>query len=88
MKYCPNCGTELQEGAEVCLKCGKLINGKTVKQQTGQKSKLAAGLLGIFLGGWGIHSFYLGNPANCCYNYYLWYWGTLGIHRRNFNFSW
>lgn len=25
-----------------------------------QKSKLAAGLLGIFLGGWGIHRFYLG----------------------------
>ena len=26
----------------------------------GEKSKLAAGLLGIFLGGWGIHRFYLG----------------------------
>ena len=26
----------------------------------GQKSKVAAGLLGIFLGGWGIHRFYLG----------------------------
>lgn len=26
-----------------------------------QKSKLVAGLLGIFLGGWGIHNFYLGN---------------------------
>ncbi len=25
-----------------------------------QKSKIAAGLLGIFLGGWGIHRFYLG----------------------------
>lgn len=25
------------------------------------KSKVAAGLLGIFLGGWGIHNFYLGN---------------------------
>ncbi len=24
------------------------------------KSKIAAGLLGIFLGGWGIHRFYLG----------------------------
>lgn len=24
------------------------------------KSKLVAGLLGIFLGGWGIHNFYLG----------------------------
>ena len=26
----------------------------------GQKSKLTAGLLGIFLGGWGVHRFYLG----------------------------
>ena len=25
-----------------------------------QKSKLTAGLLGIFLGGWGVHRFYLG----------------------------
>lgn len=24
------------------------------------KSKMVAGLLGIFLGGWGIHNFYLG----------------------------
>lgn len=28
-----------------------------------QKSKMAAGLLGIFLGGWGIHNFYLGNTS-------------------------
>lgn len=26
-----------------------------------QKSKLVAGLLGILLGGWGIHQFYLGD---------------------------
>ena len=25
-----------------------------------KKSKITAGLLGIFLGGWGIHNFYLG----------------------------
>lgn len=62
MKYCPNCGKELHEGAEVCLKCGKLVNGKAYKQTiSGQKSRLIAGLLGIFLGGWGIHNFYLGN---------------------------
>ena len=30
---------------------------------TPQKSKLAAGLLGIFLGGLGIHNFYLGNTG-------------------------
>lgn len=27
------------------------------------KSKMAAGLLGIFLGAWGIHNFYLGNTG-------------------------
>lgn len=27
------------------------------------KSKMAAGLLGIFLGGWGVHNFYLGNTG-------------------------
>ena len=26
-----------------------------------QKSKMAAGLLGIFLGAWGVHQFYLGD---------------------------
>lgn len=61
MKFCPNCGKELHEGAEVCLKCGKLVNGRAYKQAVpGQKSKLIAGLLGIFLGAWGIHNFYLG----------------------------
>ena len=29
--------------------------------QSGAKSKVAAGLLGLFLGGFGIHNFYLGN---------------------------
>ncbi len=25
MKYCPNCGTQLNENQEVCLQCGKVI---------------------------------------------------------------
>jgi len=32
-----------------------------VRVVTNQKSKLVAGLLGLFLGTWGIHNFYLGN---------------------------
>lgn len=65
MKYCPNCGEEIKEGAGVCLKCGKLLNANTAQatDNTGAKSKLAAGLLGIFLGAWGIHNFYLGNAG-------------------------
>ena len=59
--YCGNCGTELQPGAAVCMACGFAAN-TTVKAAPvpGAKSKMAAGLLGIFLGGWGVHNFYLG----------------------------
>jgi len=35
-------------------------SGGAVSTQPGEKSKIAAGLLGLFLGGWGIHRFYLG----------------------------
>lgn len=34
-----------------------------LQQYPDQKSKLAAGLLGIFLGGLGVHNFYLGNTG-------------------------
>lgn len=56
-KFCQNCGETIAPNASVCTKCGfaiaPQINGE-------QKSKMAAGLLGIFLGGLGIHNFYLG----------------------------
>ena len=58
-KYCTNCGKELNEQQDVCLNCGTAIK-KTPTQVHGAKSKLAAGLLGIFLGSLGVHNFYLG----------------------------
>ena len=51
--FCPACASELSPGSEFCVKCGTKII-------TATKSKLAAGLLGIFLGSWGVHRFYLG----------------------------
>ncbi len=61
-KFCSNCGKELKEGAQVCLECGALVDGtkKTNSADPNAKSKIAAGLLGIFLGALGIHNFYLG----------------------------
>ena len=56
-KFCSNCGRELDINADVCLKCGKMVEKKN---NVGEKSKLAAGLLGIFLGLFGVHNFYLG----------------------------
>lgn len=55
--FCPNCGEAVAPNAAVCLKCGSTL---TVSATGEQKSKLVAGLLGIFLGGLGIHNFYLG----------------------------
>lgn len=60
-KFCQNCGSPLEENQEVCLKCGVFVKdtgGNT--QVPGRKSKMAAGLLGIFLGSLGVHNFYLG----------------------------
>ena len=58
-QYCQNCGAQTNPAAEVCIKCGvRLATGAPAG--SGQKSKIAAGLLGIFLGCLGIHRFYLG----------------------------
>ncbi len=59
-KFCGNCGKEVAPGAAVCMSCGFAIENKPVVDPSLQKSKLVAGLLGIFLGGLGIHNFYLG----------------------------
>ncbi len=57
--YCQNCGQPTVPGAAVCTSCGSSL--ATVNANS--KSKLAAGLLGIFLGGLGVHNFYLGNTG-------------------------
>lgn len=68
-KFCSKCGTELKEGENFCSNCGNAsettnnseqVNTTVTAVKPEGKSKMAAGLLGIFLGGWGVHSFYLG----------------------------
>ena len=56
-KYCQNCAAETDPSAEVCVKCGVKL---ATEQSAGKKSKIVAGILGILLGGLGIHRFYLG----------------------------
>ena len=58
VNFCPNCGNPTDPSAAVCVKCGVAL-ARPVPQGE-QKAKLAAGLLGIFLGSLGIHNFYLG----------------------------
>ena len=59
--YCKNCGKLVDDNAFVCLSCGAKIERSSVSTDAeGAKSKIAAGVLGILLGGLGIHRFYLG----------------------------
>lgn len=58
-KFCENCGKELNENQDICLNCGVAVK-KANTHVEGRKSKMAAGLLGIFLGTLGVHNFYLG----------------------------
>lgn len=59
-KFCQNCGNELKENQEICLKCGVKVSNSTTSNNPNAKSKMAAGLFGIFLGSLGVHNFYLG----------------------------
>lgn len=60
--FCPNCGSQTMDGADFCMGCGanvhRVYTGTVLADNA--KSRLAAALLGIFLGGLGIHNFYLG----------------------------
>lgn len=58
VNYCANCGNPVNPGAVVCMNCG--VSTATSVAAPGAKSKVVAGLLGIFLGGFGVHNFYLG----------------------------
>lgn len=63
-KYCANCGREINPGAAICIGCGAAVKTAPANSGIQQKSKLVAVLLAFFLGGWGIHDFYLGYTRN------------------------
>ena len=61
--FCSKCGAKIIEDKDVVV--GEVVNddnnnnNNTINNGTA-KSKIAAGLLGIFLGSFGVHNFYLG----------------------------
>jgi len=55
MVFCRGCGKEIHSSARACPQCGA-----TQGAVTGEKSRIAAALLAFFLGGFGVHKFYLG----------------------------
>jgi len=61
-KFCRDCGAAIRANAEICPKCGvrqlPVSSGASIAPNG--KNKLTAGLLALFLGGLGVHKFYLG----------------------------
>ena len=55
--HCRDCGELISRSAFSCPRCG---GRQSVGGQVGQKSRIAAILLAFFLGGFGVHKFYLG----------------------------
>ena len=67
MVFCRGCGKEIHNTATSCPKCGAKQRGAPEG-----KNKIVAGLLAIFLGGLGIHRFYLGQWWGLFYILFCW----------------
>ena len=64
--FCGNCGHTVTQDQLVCIQCGAALQQGYHPPHTGYggarplKSRVAAGILGILLGSFGVHNFYLG----------------------------
>lgn len=83
MAFCKHCGKENSNEATFCGGCGQKIESVPVQAQVfyanvppvtqyEQKSKIAAGLLGLLFGGLGIHNFYLGYTGRAVAQLIMW----------------
>lgn len=62
MKPCPMCGESILAVAKKCRFCGEYLSKDAIPVR--RKDRTTYCLLGILLGGWGVHNFYAGQfPA-------------------------
>ena len=66
--FCRECGSHINRLAVICPKCGVPSQNAQATHRPhlnggGPKNKFVAAVLAFFLGGFGVHHFYLGNPA-------------------------
>jgi predicted amidophosphoribosyltransferase len=71
-KYCSSCGSVILKEAEICPKCGVRQMAAPVAATGNVKSKVVAAVLALFLGGLGIHKFYLGSAMGIVYLLFCW----------------
>jgi hypothetical protein len=70
MKYCQNCGAQIDQKAVICPKCGVPATGGPGAKEP--KSRSTAIILTLFLGGIGIHKLYLGVGRWWLYLLFCW----------------
>ncbi len=64
--FCKNCGAEVKDNQAVCLSCGCAVNAQAPGMADPTKSEkdwLVTLLICFFLGGIGIHRFYVGKTG-------------------------
>ena len=68
-KYCHECGAVIVRHAEICPRCGEEqrivqvvqhTRNQSIRSHRSNKSHVAAGILALVLGGFGVHRFYMG----------------------------
>ena len=62
VRYCTACGARRDPAVQLCMQCGRSLSDDCTRH----RSRIKAGLLAMFLGGLGAHSFYLGNFRKGC----------------------
>jgi hypothetical protein len=70
MKYCQNCGAQIDEKAIICPKCG--VQAAPLGGAKEPKSRSTAIILALFLGGIGIHKLYLNEGKWWLYLIFCW----------------
>ena len=74
--FCARCGAECLDTAVVCIKCGSAIGQSPLAKPVNDmsdKSRVGYVLLGIFLGGLGIHNFYAGRTGTAVTQLIVWF---------------
>ncbi|MBQ7034166.1 MAG: TM2 domain-containing protein [Clostridia bacterium] len=57
--FCANCGKEIDPNATVCMNCGVAVKKAGAGDLAGH-DKIVMILVALFLGGWGVHNFMMG----------------------------
>lgn len=79
VRFCPNCGTETSAGTPVSATASVPASPQPASYAPSRdrKEKSTALLLCFFLGGWGVHKFYLKRNGEGCIMLAIWLSGFL-----------